>query len=202
DSSSSVAHLSGIGLKSIPPQISLFSTLRAVNLSRNSIVTISPGSLPKGLRALDLSKNKIHTVEGLKDLVRLRVLNLSRNRISRIGQGLSGCTAIKELNLSGNKISVVDGMHRLLKLTVLDLSFNKITEAKALGQLVANYDSLLALNLSGNPLQSSLSYIQIQRTVAGLLPKLALLNKQPINSQKAREIRGDANAKAALGNGT
>ncbi|KAH6837727.1 hypothetical protein C2S53_000855 [Perilla frutescens var. hirtella] len=199
NSNSTVAHISGLGLGAIP-SISLFSSLRSVNLSGNLIVQITPGSLPKGLHVLNLSRNKISTIEGLRELTRLRVLDLSYNRISRIGQGLSNCTLVKELHLAGNKISMVEGLHRLLKLTVLDLSFNKITTAKAFGQLVANYNSLIALNLLGNPIQSNMSDDLLRKTLCSLLPKLALLNKQPINPQKAREIRADANAKAALGN--
>ncbi|KAL0368834.1 UNVERIFIED_CONTAM: hypothetical protein Scaly_1102300 [Sesamum calycinum] len=176
NASSTVAHITGIGIKVIPP-IAHFSSLRSVNLSGNLIVHITPGSLPKGLHVLNLSRNKISTIEGLRELTRLRVLDLSYNRISRIGQGL----------------------HRLLKLTVLDLSFNKITTAKALGQLVANYNSLLALNLLGNPILSNISDDQLRKTTCSLLPKLAFLNKQPVNPQKARAIGGNAIAKAALG---
>ncbi|XP_042492259.1 uncharacterized protein LOC122071871 [Macadamia integrifolia] len=187
NSSSTVAHISGMGLKVIPP-ISGFSSLRSVNLSGNFIVHITPGSLPKGLHALNLSRNKIVAIEGLRDLTRLRVLDLSYNRISRIGQGLANCALIKELYLAGNKISDVEGLHRLLKLTVLDLSFNKITTAKALGQLVANYNSLLALNLLGNPIQSNIGEDRLQKTVTGILPPLSYLNKQPIKPQRAREV--------------
>jgi len=86
NSLSSVAHISGMGLKVIPT-ISAFSSLRTVNLSGNFIVQINPGSLPKTLHTLDLSRNKIATIEGLRELTRLRVLNLSYNRISRIGHG-------------------------------------------------------------------------------------------------------------------
>ncbi|XP_011100982.1 uncharacterized protein LOC105179085 [Sesamum indicum] len=193
-----VAHMTGIGLKATP-SISQFSSLRSVNLSNNFIVHIAPGSLPKGLHILNLSRNKIHTIEGLRELTHLRVLDLSYNRITRISQGLSRCTLIKELYLLGNKISNVEGLHRLLKLTVLDLSFNKITTAKSLGQLVANYHTLIALNLLGNPIQGNISNDQLRKTLCSLLPKLVLLNKQPITAQKAREIRADANAKAALG---
>lgn len=201
NSSTTVAHIAGAGLKVIPAMSHLFS-LRSVNLSGNFIVQITPGSLPKGLHVLNLSRNKIHTIEGLRELTRLRALDLSYNRISRIGQGLSNCTLIKELYLAGNKISDIEGLHRLLKLTVLDLSFNKITTAKALGQLVANYNSLLALNLLGNPIQINISDDQLRKAVRSLLPKLAFLNKQPINSQKAREVGTEAVAKAALGSST
>lgn len=199
NSSSTVAHIVGIGLK-VVPHLWHLSSLRSVNLSGNAIVHVSPGSLPKGLHTLNLSRNKITTIEGLRELTRLRVLDLSYNRIARIGQGLSNCTLIKELYLAGNKISDVEGLHRLLKLTILDLSFNKITTTKALGQLVANYNSLQALNLIGNPIQSNIHDEQLRKTVCSLLPKLAFLNKQPINPQKAREVRSEAIAKAALGN--
>ncbi|MQM22154.1 hypothetical protein Taro_055202 [Colocasia esculenta] len=200
NSLSSVAHISGMGLKVIPT-ISAFLSLRAVNLSNNSIVHITPGALPKSLHILDLSRNKIAAIEGLRELTRLRVLNLSYNRISRIGHGLSNCTLIKELYLAGNKISNVEGLHRMLKLTVLDLSFNKITTNKALGQLVANYNSLLAVNLLGNPIQSNIGDDQLRKAVSGLVPQLTYLNKQPIKPQRAREAVSDNVAKAALGNG-
>ncbi|KAL3830413.1 hypothetical protein ACJIZ3_019215 [Penstemon smallii] len=198
NASSTVAHITGIGLK-VLPSISHFVSLRSVNLSNNFIAHISPGSLPKGLHVLDLSRNKISTIEGLRELTRLRVLDLSYNRITRIGQGLSNCTLIKELYLAGNKVSSIEGLHRLLKLTVLDLSFNKITTTKALGQLVANYNSLVALNLLGNPIQSNISDEQLRKTICSLLPKVAFLNKQAVNSQKAREVHTKAIAKAALG---
>nr|CAB3501767.1 unnamed protein product [Digitaria exilis] len=198
---SSVAHISGMGFKAVPP-IAAFSTLRAVNLSGNMIVQITPGSLPKGLHSLDLSRNKIAVIEGLRELTRLRVLNLSYNRISRIGRGLSGCTSIRELYLAGNKISDVEGLHRLLKLAVLDVSFNKVTTARSLGQLVANYASLRALNLLGNPVQAATGDDTLRRAVSGLLPKIEYLNRQPIKPQRAREAAKDSVARAALaGNG-
>ncbi|KAJ0241518.1 Outer arm dynein light chain 1 protein [Hirschfeldia incana] len=198
--SSSVAHISSIGLKAVP-SISHFTSLKSIDLSNNFIVQITPASLPKGLHALNLSKNKISVIEGLRELTRLRVLDLSYNRISRIGQGLSNCTLIKELYLAGNKISNVEGLHRLLKLIVLDLSFNKIATTKAIGQLVANYNSLVALNILGNPIQSNVGEDQLRKTVSSLLPKLVYLNKQLIKPQRAREVLKDSVAKAAFGGG-
>ncbi|WZZ07249.1 hypothetical protein YC2023_093170 [Brassica napus] len=198
--SSSMAHISSIGLKAVP-SISHFTSLKSIDLSNNFIVQITPASLPKGLHALNLSKNKISVIEGLRELTRLRVLDLSYNRISRIGQGLSNCTLIKELYLAGNKISNVEGLHRLLKLIVLDLSFNKIATTKAIGQLVANYNSLVALNILGNPIQSNVGEDVLRKTVSSLLPKLVYLNKQLIKPQRAREVLKDSVAKAAFGGG-
>lgn len=200
NSTSTVAHISGMGLK-VVPNISRFSSLRSINLSGNYLVHINPGALPKGLHTLNLSRNKIVAIEGLRDLTRLRMLDLSYNKISRIGQGLSNCTLIKELYLAGNKISMIEGLHRLLKLTVLDMSFNKISTEKSLGQLVANYNSLQALNLLGNPIQGTIGDDQLRKVVVGLLPKVAYLNKQLIKHQRSREVASDSVARAALGNG-
>ncbi|XP_040383995.1 uncharacterized protein LOC102719620 [Oryza brachyantha] len=196
---SSVAHISGMGLK-VVPMIAPFSSLRAVNLSGNFIVHISPGSLPKGLHSLDLSRNKITNIEGLRELTKLRVLNLSYNRISRIGHGLSSCTALRELYLAGNKISDVEGLHRLLKLAALDLGFNKLTTTKALGQLVANYHSLRALNLVGNPVQANVGDDALRRAATGLLPHLAYLNRQAVRPREAAAADG-AVSRAALDGG-
>ncbi|CAK8537470.1 unnamed protein product [Lathyrus sativus] len=197
---SSVAHISGVGIKAIPV-ISHFSNLRSVNLSNNFIVSIIPGCLPKSVQTLNLSRNKISTIDGLKELTRLRVLDLSYNCISRIGQGLSNCTLIKELYLAGNKINDIEGLHRLFKLTVLDLSFNKITTTKSLGQLVANYNSLQALNLLGNAIQRNIGNEQLNKSVSGLLPNLVFLNKQSLKSKRvAQNIYIESVANAALGN--
>ncbi|WJX62901.1 hypothetical protein P8452_47847 [Trifolium repens] len=196
---SSIADISGFGIKAIPV-VSHFSNLRSVNLSNNFIVCISPGCLPRSVQTLNLSRNKISTVDGLKELTRLRVLDLSYNCITKFGQGLSSCTLIRELYVAGNKISDVEGLHRLFKLTVLDLSFNRITTTKALGQLVANYNSLLVLNLLGNAIQKNIGDVRLNKRVSSLFPNLVYLNKQPVKAQRAvREIFIDRVAKPGLG---
>lgn len=200
NSFTSVAHFAGIGLK-VVPSISAFGSLRSVSLTRNFIANITPGCLPKNIHTLDLSRNKLSTIEGLRDLTKLRVLNLSYNRISRIGHGLSSCTGIKELYASGNRISHVEGLHRLLKLTILDLSFNRITTAVAFGQLVANYNSLFALNLLGNPIQSNMGDDQMKKAVMSLLPRIGYFNKQPIKQHRVREVAANYSANAAVRDG-
>lgn len=196
--SSTVAHISGIGLREVPP-LGMFSSLRALNLSANLIAHVPVGCLPRSLHSLDLSRNRIAQIEGFRELTRLRVLNLSYNRISRIGHGLANCTLIKELYLAGNKIGEVEGLHRLLKLAVLDLSFNKLTTSKALGQLAANYGSLLALNLLGNPILTNFSEDQMRKLVTALAPHVTYLNRQPIKVVSVREAALDSVARAALG---
>lgn len=183
----SSAQLANHGLPVIP-FLSVFGCLKTINLSGNAIARITPGSLPRGLHSLNLSKNNISVIEGLRELTRLRVLDLSCNRIFRIGHGLASCSSLKELYLAGNKISDAEGLHRLLKLSVLDLGFNKISTSKSLGELAANYSSLQAINLEGNPAQKNVGDAQLKKYLQGLLPRLAHYNKQPIKTGSLKDI--------------
>lgn len=195
NATATTAQLANHGLVVIP-FLSAFVSLRVLNLSGNAIVRITAGALPRGLHMLNLSKNNISTIEGLRELTRLRVLDLSYNRIFRIGHGLASCTALKELYLAGNKISEVEGLHRLLKLTVLDLRFNKISTAKCLGQLAANYISLQAISLEGNPAQKNVGDEQLKKQLQGLLPHLVYFNRQPI---KVSTLKDAADRSVRLG---
>lgn len=181
------AQLANHGLVAIP-FLSAFVSLRALNLSGNAIVRITAGALPRGLHSLNLSKNSISTIEGLRELTRLRVLDVSYNRIVRIGHGLASCSSLKELYLAGNKISEVEGLHRLLKLNVLDLRFNKISTAKCLGQLAANYNSLQAVSLEGNPAQKNVGDEQLKKYLVGVLPHLTYFNRQSIKSGPLKDV--------------
>uniref|UniRef100_A0A7N0RI59 Uncharacterized protein n=2 Tax=Kalanchoe fedtschenkoi TaxID=63787 RepID=A0A7N0RI59_KALFE len=183
---SNAAHLENHGLVVIP-FLSAFVGLKVLNLSGNAIVRITAGALPRGLHVLNLSKNHITTIEGLRELTRLRVLDLSYNRIFRIGHGLASCSSLKELYLAGNKISEVEGLHRLLKLNVIDLRFNKLSTTKSLGQLAANYHTLQAISLEGNPAQKNVGDDQVKKYLQGLLPNLAYCNRQPIKSSSLKE---------------
>lgn len=185
--SSSSAHMSNLGLVAVP-FLGAFSSLRVLNLSGNAIVRITAGALPRGLHMLNLSKNNISSIEGLRDLTRLRVLDLSFNRLLRIGHGLASCSSLKELYLAGNMISEVEGLHRLLKLNVLDLRSNKISKAKSLDRLAANYGSMQAINLDGNPALINVGGEHLKKYVMSLLPHLVYYNKQTTRASSSKDI--------------
>ncbi|XP_009121973.1 uncharacterized protein LOC103846736 [Brassica rapa] len=176
-SAATTAQLVSRGLV-VLPLLSKFVGLRVLNLSGNAIVKITAGALPRGLHALNLSKNCISVIEGLRELTRLRVLDLRYNKILRLGHGLASCSSLKELYLAGNKISEIEGLHRLLKLAVLDLRFNKFSTTKCLGLLAANYSSLQAISLEGNPAQKNVGDEQLRKYLLGLLPHLVYYNRQ------------------------
>ncbi|KAL8131268.1 hypothetical protein AgCh_007263 [Apium graveolens] len=184
---STSAQLANHGLVVIP-FLSAFVGLKALNLSGNAIVRITAGALPRGLHILNLSKNNISTIEGLRELTRLRVLDLSYNRILRIGHGLASCSSLKELYLAGNKISEVEGLHRLLKLNVLDFRFNKISTTKGLGQLAANYNSLQAISVEGNPAQKNVGDEQLKKHLLALLPQLVYYNRRSIKAGSTKDL--------------
>lgn len=113
-----------------------------------------------------------------------------------IWEGLASCSSLKELYLAGNKISEVEGLHRLLKLSILDLRFNKISTTKCLGQLAANYNSLQAISLEGNPCQKNVGDEQLKKYLQGLLPHLVYYNRQPI---KVNTLKDGADRSVRLG---
>lgn len=195
--SATTAQLANHGLVVIP-FLCAFASLKVLNLSGNALVKITGGALPKGLHMLNLSKNNISNIEGLRDLTRLRILDLSYNRIIRIGHGLASCSSLKELYLAGNKISEVEGLHRLLKLHVLDLRFNKISTVKCLGQLAANYNSLQAISLEGNPAQKNVGDEQLKKQLQTLLPHLAYFNRQPVKGISTLKEGSDRPARYGL----
>lgn len=82
----------------------------------------------------------------------------------------------------------MEGLHRLLKLIVLDLRFNKISTAKCLDQLAANYISLQAISLEGNPAQKNVGDEQLKKYLQGLLPQLVYYNRQAIKASSLKDV--------------
>lgn len=101
--------------------------------------------------------------------------------------------------MAGNKLSEVDGLHRLLKLSIIDLSHNKLASGKSIGQLAANYNSLQAINLLGNPLHSNLGEEALRKLISNIAPQVVYLNKQAMKAVSARDASVDSVARAALG---
>lgn len=100
--------------------------------------------------------------------------------------------------LAGNKIGEVEGLHRLLKLNILDLRFNKISTAKSLGQLAANYNSLQAISLEGNPAQKNVGHEQLKKYLQSLLPQLTYYNGQSIKIGTSKDA-SDRSSRLGIG---
>ncbi|XP_033058337.1 leucine-rich repeat and coiled-coil domain-containing protein 1 isoform X3 [Trachypithecus francoisi] len=116
------------GLQSIS-ELSLDSTLHAVNLHCNNISKIKAIDHIWNLRHLDLSSNQISRIEGLNTLTKLCTLNLSCNLITKV-EGLEELINLTRLNLSYNHINDLSGLIPLHgikhKLRYIDLHSNCI----------------------------------------------------------------------------
>jgi Leucine-rich repeat (LRR) protein len=147
-------HLSGLGLKAIPPEISALTQLQNLNLSNNQISCI-PDSLSNlsQLQWLSLSNNKISSIpDSLSKLSQLQGLYLQDNQISSIPGSLSSLPQLQELDLGGNQISCIpDSLSNLSQLDSLCLSNNKIS---SIPDSLESLFQLTTLDLHDNQISS------------------------------------------------
>lgn len=167
------------GLHSIS-ELSLDSSLHAINLHCNNISKITNIDHIWNLRHLDLSSNQISQIEGLNTLTKLCTLNLSCNLITRV-EGLEALVNLTRLNLSYNHISDLSGLiplHGLkYKLRYIDLHSNYIDSIHHLLQCTVGLHFLTNLILEkdgeGNPICLVPGYRAI---ILQTLPQLRILD--------------------------
>lgn len=177
------------GLQSIS-ELSLDSTLHAINLHCNNISKIKAIDHIWNLRHLDLSSNQISQIEGLSTLTKLCTLNLSCNLITRI-EGLEALINLTRLNLSYNHINDLSGLMPLhglrYKLRYIDLHGNCIDSIHHLLQCTVGLHFLTNLILEkdgeGNPVCHVPGY---RAVILQTLPQLRILDcknifGEPIN---------------------
>uniref|UniRef100_A0A671EC03 Leucine-rich repeat and coiled-coil domain-containing protein 1 n=1 Tax=Rhinolophus ferrumequinum TaxID=59479 RepID=A0A671EC03_RHIFE len=137
------------GLRSIS-ELSLDSSLHAINLHCNNISKIEAIDHIWNLKHLDLSSNQISQIEGLSTLTKLRTLNLSCNLITRV-EGLEALINLTRLNLSYNHINDLSGLMPLHgirhKLRYIDLHRNCLDSIHHLIQCVVGLHFLTNLVL-------------------------------------------------------
>ncbi|XP_059984149.1 leucine-rich repeat and coiled-coil domain-containing protein 1 isoform X1 [Lagenorhynchus albirostris] len=167
------------GLRSIS-ELSLDSTLRAINLHCNNISKIKAIDHIWNLQHLDLSSNQISQIEGLNTLTKLRTLNLSCNLITRI-EGLKALTNLTRLNLSYNHINDLSGLMPLHgikhKLRYIDLHSNCIDSIHHLLQCTVGLRFLTNLILEKNGEDNPVCHLPGYRAVMlQTLPQLRILD--------------------------
>ncbi|XP_063499440.1 leucine-rich repeat and coiled-coil domain-containing protein 1 isoform X5 [Symphalangus syndactylus] len=137
------------GLQSIS-ELSLDSTLHAVNLHCNNIFKIEAIDHIWNLRHLDLSSNQISQIEGLNTLTKLCTLNLSCNLITKV-EGLEELINLTRLNVSYNHIDDLSGLIPLHgikhKLRYIDIHSNCIDSIHHLLQCMVGLHFLTNLIL-------------------------------------------------------
>ncbi|XP_004767014.2 leucine-rich repeat and coiled-coil domain-containing protein 1 isoform X2 [Mustela nigripes] len=185
------------GLRSIS-ELSLDSSLHAINLHCNNISKIEAIDHVWNLQHLDLSSNQIDRIEGLNTLTKLCTLNLSCNLITRI-EGLEALTNLTRLNLSYNQINDLSGLIPLHgikhKLRYIDLHSNCIDSIHHLLQCVVGLNFLTNLILEKNGDDNPVCHVPGYRAIMlQTLPQLRILDcknifGEPINSSEINSSR-------------
>ncbi|XP_034867335.1 leucine-rich repeat and coiled-coil domain-containing protein 1 isoform X1 [Mirounga leonina] len=185
------------GLRSIS-ELSLDSSLHAINLHCNNISKIEAIDHVWNLQHLDLSSNQINRIEGLNTLTKLCTLNLSCNLITRI-EGLEALTNLTRLNLSYNHINDLSGLIPLHgikhKLRYIDLHSNCIDSIHHLLQCVVGLNFLTNLILEKNGEDNPVCRVPGYRAIMlQTLPQLRILDcknifGEPVNLSEINSSR-------------
>ncbi|XP_026351602.1 leucine-rich repeat and coiled-coil domain-containing protein 1 isoform X1 [Ursus arctos] len=185
------------GLRSIS-ELSLDSSLHAINLHCNNISKIEAIDHVWNLQHLDLSSNQINQIEGLNTLTKLCTLNLSCNLITRI-EGLEALTNLTRLNLSYNHINDLSGLIPLHgikhKLRFIDLHSNCIDSIHHLLQCVVGLNFLTNLILEKNGDDNPVCHVPGYRAIMlQTLPQLRILDcknifGEPVNLSEINSSR-------------
>ncbi|XP_072327221.1 uncharacterized protein [Scyliorhinus torazame] len=159
--------------------LSPFVNLHELNVSLNSLRSISWLSALPHLMVLNLAHNDIETLQGLESCKTLTVLNLSHNGIRSVAN-LPFLNSLMELYLSGNQLESLEGIQHVpqlcelyiqgnriysllpmsssLGLCVLDASENMIPSLTDTLHVLGNLRRLKRLRLKGNPLTRDKRY--------------------------------------------
>ncbi|XP_058384940.1 leucine-rich repeat and coiled-coil domain-containing protein 1 isoform X2 [Diceros bicornis minor] len=185
------------GLRSIS-ELSLDSTLHAINLHCNNISKIEAIDHVWNLRHLDLSSNQISQIEGLSTLTKLCTLNLSCNLITKI-EGLEALINLTRLNLSYNHINDLSGLMPLHgikhKLRYVDLHSNCIDSIHHLLQCMVGLHFLTNLILEKNGKDNPVCRVPGYRAIMlQTLPQLRILDcknifGEPVNLSEMNSSR-------------
>ena len=161
-----------------------FTGVTALHLENNRIgPTLGDGlQTMRKLSVLHLSGNALTSVDDAQLARRhpsLVSVSLAGNRVERVANGAFP-NSLRQLTLAKNRLrdaSAIEALTRLPTLETLDLSENELAadaDDSVLGVL-AEFPSLRALNLRGNPLVSSLG-LDYRRALVSALPYLTCLD--------------------------
>lgn len=188
-----IANLSDV-LSMIP------DNMTTINLSKNNIRVIPPGSFSRliRLKQLDLSQNKLMFLRGgeFRGLEALISINLTRNNISSIHfSAFEGLTSLKNLTLTYNRLETFSPsvLNFLPVIKKVDLSLNKLKSfsceepggSLTLTHLDLFANKILSLNVSCFPALeyiklSNNSDLQLQADVFASNTKLQVLRLQAV----------------------
>lgn len=147
-------NLSGLGLKSLPPEIGQLTQLKELYLCDNQLRSLRPeiGQLTK-LRELDLKNNQLSSLPPeIGQLTQLQQLDLGYNELSSLPPEIPQLTQLQALHLNNNHLSnLPPEIRQLTELQMLGISGNQLS---TLPPEIGKSIKLKVLGLVANQLSS------------------------------------------------
>ncbi|ELR06063.1 hypothetical protein VC83_07332 [Pseudogymnoascus destructans] len=139
-----------------------FPKLRTLDISGNSIKSISSGSLSlPSLQLLTVSANRLTHLPNMSTWVSLLTLSASDNSISALPEGFVGLPILKTADLQGNDLRILDDNIALMdSLDTLLVSGNPLREKKFSGMNTADLKKVLKGRLEPEPEPETIIEIQ------------------------------------------
>ena len=122
--------LANCGLSKVEP-LSTLEGIRILDLSDNSINSITPLANLATLDELYLGHNALTALPTFRGLRALRILDLSYNSLDYVGS-LSACTTLERLNLEHNRLTSLSPIGSLTELVWFNGSSNQVLDVSAL----------------------------------------------------------------------
>lgn len=129
----------------------IFSDLKKLDLSNNSIYDSYPLRVYYNLEDLNIAGNKIDGTENISELTNLVALDVSNNDFRNL-KDFGKLTKLKRLDISENKLESLNEIKNLKQLTTLNVernelnNFSEIAQFKNLKDLNIAYNSFTNLN--------------------------------------------------------
>jgi len=140
--------LAGLGMESVPPEVSALSNLQQLVLNENRLTAL-PEGLSSRLEVLWVAGNRIASWPASLARCPLRDLDAGRNGLTEVPPVFWELGSLKTLSLRQNQLSALPrDISRLTALEVLDVSKNRLTSLPAEVSLLKR---LKVVDLSGNP---------------------------------------------------
>lgn len=140
--------LAGLGLESVPPEVTTLPNLQQLVLNENRLTAL-PEGLGSRLEVLWVAGNRIARWPASLSRCPLRDLDVGRNGLTEVPPVVWELGSLKTLSLRQNQLAALPrDLSRLTALEVLDVSKNRLTSLPAEVSLLKQ---LKVLDLSGNP---------------------------------------------------
>ncbi|RMD39864.1 hypothetical protein DV735_g5256, partial [Chaetothyriales sp. CBS 134920] len=175
-----------------------FTSLKEIDLSRNSIEAIEPELRLPSVQSFAVNSNRLDSLPDISSWQNLVTLQAAENNLSEIPPGLMALTSVKSVDLSLNNIKTLDPrISKLKTLTSLQLTGNPLRDRNFL-----SLDTEDDIDLSVINLESPIHTLRLSNNDITVFPTALLRHPSVNGSLKSLDLSHNPLAATAyLGNG-